>query len=81
MDKPLVFKDGTTREVEEIVFDEPAAGEWVQPVPRGYLLQCCECGLVHRIDFRVVKDKRKATKRMVIQGSRYKAQFRVYRDD
>jgi hypothetical protein len=26
---------------------------WVQPVKRGYLLACCDCGLVHRMDFRI----------------------------
>lgn len=34
-------------------YDEPEAGEWVQPVRRGYKLSCCDCGLVHRLDFRV----------------------------
>lgn len=34
------------------------AGEWVQPVRRGYLLQCCDCSLIHRMNFRVVKDRR-----------------------
>lgn len=28
-------------------------GEWVQPVRRGYKLACCDCGLVHRVDFRI----------------------------
>ena len=56
--------------------DAPDAGEWVQPIPRGYLLECCDCGLVHSFDFRVVKDgQRLAT----VQGARYKAQFRAYR--
>jgi hypothetical protein len=32
-------------------YDEPEAGEWVRPVKRGYKMACCECGLVHRIDF------------------------------
>ena len=27
---------------------------WVQPRMRGYLLECCDCCLVHRMDFRVV---------------------------
>jgi hypothetical protein len=27
---------------------------WLQPVRRGYLMACCDCGLVHRLDFRVV---------------------------
>ena len=28
-------------------------GEWVQPVRRGYLVACCDCGLVHRMNFRI----------------------------
>ncbi len=27
--------------------------EWVQPVKRGYLMSCCDCGLVHRMNFRI----------------------------
>jgi hypothetical protein len=32
---------------------EDCWSRWVQPVKRGYLLACCDCGLVHRMDFRV----------------------------
>lgn len=32
-------------------YEEPKAGEWVRPVKRGYLMQCCDCALVHTIDF------------------------------
>lgn len=28
-------------------------GEWHAPRRRGYLLQCCNCGLVHRMEFRL----------------------------
>ena len=28
---------------------------WVQPVRNGYRIMCCDCGLVHRIDFRTVE--------------------------
>ena len=35
------------------VFDN----QWVQPVRRNYGMQCCDCGLVHRIDFRVKNGK------------------------
>lgn len=32
------------------VFD----GEWVEPTPqRGHRMKCCDCSLVHVIDFRV----------------------------
>ena len=30
-------------------------GEWIQPQMRGYLMGCCDCGLVHRLNFRVAK--------------------------
>lgn len=29
-------------------------GEWVQPVRKGYLMECCDCGLVHKMNFRLV---------------------------
>ena len=32
-------------------------GEWIQPVRRGYKLRCCDCGLVHKLDFRLVPTK------------------------
>jgi len=51
-------------------YDEPDAGEWVYPVKRGYKLACCDCGLVHRIDFDNVPCGRG---RRVI--------FRVFRDN
>lgn len=47
-------------------FLEMKAGEWVQPVSKGYKMSCCDCGLVHRLDFRVRKRH---------------IQFRVFRDN
>lgn len=38
-------------------YEKPEAGEWVQPIRRGYRLACCDCGLVHTMNFRV-KDGR-----------------------
>jgi Zn-finger protein len=51
-------------------YEQPASGEWVQPVRNGYLMQCCDCGLVHRMDFKMVK---------YAGGKRRKIRFRVYR--
>lgn len=34
-------------------FERPKALEWVQPIRRGYKLACCDCGLVHMMDFRI----------------------------
>lgn len=33
------------------------AGEWVQPVRNGYKMACCDCGLVHVLDFRLHQGK------------------------
>lgn len=35
-------------------------GEWIEPARKGFIDQCCSCGLTHIIDFEVVdKDKKK----------------------
>mgnify|MGYP001581134559 CR=1 FL=1 len=34
-------------------YETVAEGKWVQPVHRGYKMACCDCGLVHIVDFRV----------------------------
>lgn len=39
--------------------------KWIQPVRTGYKAACCDCGLVHSLDFRVYKSR---------------AQFRASRD-
>jgi hypothetical protein len=52
-------------------YRSPAEREWIYPVSRGYRLRCCDCGLVHRIDFQVVADAR----------GRLMTRFRVERDN
>lgn len=44
---------------------------WVQPRRKGYKLACCDCGLVHAMDFRLVASA---------NGGRH-IQFRVKRDN
>lgn len=31
-------------------------GEWIEPKD-GYKMACCDCGLIHRLNFRVVKGR------------------------
>ena len=38
-------------------YDEPKSNEWVLPFRENYKMACCDCGLVHMVDFRI-KDKR-----------------------
>lgn len=49
-----------------MAYEKPKAGQWVQPIRRGYKMACCDCGLVHTMNFRVVKGR---------------AQFNVYRNN
>lgn len=51
-------------------YPEPKEGSWVRPVKVGYKFACCECGLVHRIDFKHVK-----------WGRGRKVMIRVWRDN
>lgn len=30
-------------------------GEWIQPIRKGYKMRCCDCGLVHIMNFRIYK--------------------------
>ncbi len=59
-------------------FRDVKPGEWVTPVHQGYLLKCCDCGLVHRFDFRVIKAHKMGSMAQ-IQGAKYKVQMRAYR--
>ena len=34
-------------------YPKPKANDWVQPKPEGYRMACCDCCLVHEMDFRV----------------------------
>jgi hypothetical protein len=34
-------------------YSQVSDGDWVRPVMKKYRLACCDCGLVHRIDFKV----------------------------
>lgn len=51
-------------------FPQVKSGDWVQPIRRGYRMKCCGCGLIHRIDFRLVK-----------RGRGHKIQLRAFRED
>jgi len=48
------------------LYPSVAAGEWVQPIRHGYRMRCCDCGLVHRLQFRIEGDR---------------VQFRAWRDN
>lgn len=45
-------------------------GEVIFPKMKGYRLKCCDCSLIHRIDFRISK-----------KGSKMILSFRAFRDN
>lgn len=48
--------------------------EWFAPKMGGYYLGCCDCGLVHRFQFRVVPNgRRKAVEIRAKRAPRYTA--------
>lgn len=57
-------------------YEQGYENEWIQPVMKGYRLGCCDCGLVHDMDFRIVSGrvqfKVKRNNRATGQKRRYK---------
>lgn len=41
------------KELEQMVADEDGWSEWIHPLP-GYLMGCCDCGLIHEVEFQIV---------------------------
>lgn len=50
-------------------FYQVSDGEWVQPIRKDYLMKCCDCGLIHRMQFRLIK----------YGGDKHKIQLRAWR--
>lgn len=66
----------------EVEFDAAKAGEWIYPIPHGYIMECCDCGLQHRIDFAVVrkgKTKRTGEWKAFWQNQRFRVALRAWR--
>ena len=55
-----------------MTYYKPKPGEWQRSRLRNYKLQCCDCGLVHRMDFKVVTSR---------NGRTQKVLFRAFRDE
>ena len=42
---------------KRLTYDVISYGEWTRPRLRDFREQCCDCGLIHRLDFRIVDAK------------------------
>jgi hypothetical protein len=62
-------------------------GEWIRPRMRDFREQCCDCGLIHRLDFRIVDAAKgrsrpsSGSKQRSRPPSRLHVEFRTRRDD
>lgn len=63
----------------------PKAGELVLPNMKGYRMSCCDCGLVHRLDFEVFEiTGRSASGTFTVKdmpSDKVQVGFRAYRDE
>ena len=56
--------------------------DWVCPKPRGYLMQCCDCELIHEVDFRVVRyESEDSEAYAVVDDPNLQTQMRLRRRD
>jgi hypothetical protein len=51
------------------VFDRLMDNEWHIPRRKNYGMQCCDCGLIHRVDFRLVT-RPNGTKSVAVRARR-----------
>lgn len=54
------------------VAEDGVWSRWVRPIPEGYKMCCCDCGLVHVMDVRIVHEPEEECDRV---------EFRVRRDN
>jgi hypothetical protein len=40
-----------------MTYDDFEDNVWISPVYKGFKLICCNCGLLHEVDFRIYKGK------------------------
>jgi hypothetical protein len=73
---------------ERVVYRVTGYGEWTRPRMRNFREQCCDCGLIHRLDFRIVagqiefrtrRDNRGPAAKVQVQaGQMMVARFNTY---
>jgi hypothetical protein len=51
---------------KRVTYEVISYGEWTRPRMKNFREQCCDCGLIHRLDLRIVDDR---------------VEFRTRRDD
>jgi len=71
--------------MESIQTNSDGWTDWQYPIPQGYRLICCDCGLAHNMDFRVVKITKQNPDGSydveVLDSKDYRVEFRAQRNN
>lgn len=54
---------------------------WVRPVMQGYKMACCDCGLVHDMDFRVMRQTGAIEDDIWVEDGSAEVEFKVRRNN
>jgi hypothetical protein len=66
---------------KETVATKCAWSRWINPIMDNYLLKCCDCGLVHKMQFRVIFESKYDKKKWatILKDEAFKVEFRARR--
>ncbi len=69
--------------IKQVKVNKDGWSRWEMPVMKGYLMACCDCDLIHEMEFEVMKPISKAnskgwTKYTDVKGGRVRMRARRY---
>lgn len=50
------------KKIKQVKVNKDGWSRWEMPVMKGYLMQCCDCGLVHEMEFEAMREVGKPKK-------------------
>lgn len=59
-------------------YEQIVEGQWIEPVKRGFIHQCCDCALVHVTDY-AIEDGRRVQFKTRVDGRRTAAARRKFK--
>lgn len=48
--------------IKTVPVNKDGWSRWQTPIMKGYKMQCCDCGLIHEMEFEVIKEGKKLAK-------------------
>lgn len=71
-----------SRRIKAMIAGRGGWCDWIIPIPKGYLMKCCDCGLVHEMEFKpiVEKDRKRGAFKIVELPDNFRVMFRARRE-